>query len=99
LCGVASYYSEGLVAVKLGDKWGFINTNSDIIIPFKYDIARVFSQGLAPVKSAGKWYYINKEGQSYITIIHALTEMPVMLVMGLQQDFYSIESSEFKETL
>jgi len=45
----AKDFSEGLAAVKKDGKWGFIDTDNNVVIPFKYDIAASFSEGLAIV--------------------------------------------------
>lgn len=75
----ARQFSEGLAAVKLNRKWGFIDTNDSIIIPMLYGWASSFGEygfkGLAIVKidnefergvgitSLGKTGLINKEGE------------------------------------
>lgn len=46
-------------AVKIDDKWGFININGDFIVKPKYDGAGSFSCGLAPVMIDDKWGYID----------------------------------------
>ena len=45
----ASYFSEGLAAVKQNDKWGYIDETGKTIIPFEYDYAFPFSEGVAVV--------------------------------------------------
>jgi glucan-binding YG repeat protein len=40
-------FSAGLAAVKISDKWGYINKNGDIIITPQYDVALNFFKGLA----------------------------------------------------
>jgi hypothetical protein len=47
-------FSEGLAAVEISDKWGFINKNGDLIITPQFDWAGEFSEGLAPVRF-DKW--------------------------------------------
>ncbi|PIC58298.1 hypothetical protein CSV80_05820 [Sporosarcina sp. P12(2017)] len=42
-------FSEGLAAVKLGDKWGYIDTDGNTVIDFQYDKAFNFSEGKALV--------------------------------------------------
>jgi len=59
-------FSEGLVNVEKGDKYGFINEDGKVIIDFNYDYAGSFSQGLAPVKKSGKMGYIDKNGELII---------------------------------
>jgi len=61
-----SYMSEGLIAVKKGDKWGYINKKGKVVIPFKYDEIHDFKEGLAAVKKGDKWGYINKKGKVVI---------------------------------
>ena len=56
-------FSEGLVAVELNGKWGFIDKSGNEVVPLKYDWAGSFSEGLAPVELNGKCGYINKSGK------------------------------------
>ena len=56
-------FSEGLVAVELNGKWGFIDKSGNEVVPLKYDWAGSFSEGLAPVRLNGKYGYINKSGK------------------------------------
>lgn len=49
----ASYFSEGLAAVKQNDKWGYIDETGKTIIPFEYDYAFPFSEGVAVVAKYG----------------------------------------------
>ncbi|MEO0041173.1 MAG: hypothetical protein RL329_621 [Bacteroidota bacterium] len=55
-------FSDGLSAVRQFGKWGFINPNGMVVIPFHYDEVTRFSEGLAAVKQNGQWHYINKAG-------------------------------------
>ena len=59
-------FSEGLVAVRLNNKWGFIDKTGKEIIPFKYDFALIFREGLADVKLNNKWGFIDKTDQLVI---------------------------------
>ena len=61
----AGSFSEGLAAVEINGKWGFIDHTGKEIIPLKYDDAGSFSEGLAPVKLDGKWGQIDKNGNEY----------------------------------
>ena len=56
-------FSEGMAAVRKGDKWGYINTKGEEVISCQYEQARGFSDGLAAVKDDGKWGYISTNGQ------------------------------------
>ena len=54
-----SAFSEDLALVVQNDKWGFINTKGEVVIPCVYDFAGGFSKGLAPVAQNDKYGYIN----------------------------------------
>ncbi|HTL81122.1 MAG TPA: WG repeat-containing protein [Bacteroidia bacterium] len=68
-------FSEDLCAVKMSDKWGFIDTKGVVVIPCVYDFAMFFSEGLAAVVKGGKpdadgnyhngWGYIDKTGKAF----------------------------------
>lgn len=58
-------FSEGLAAVKRGNKWGYINEFGEVVIDFQYDRAYSFSEGKALVEKhikeddyVGRCYYI-----------------------------------------
>ena len=53
-------FSNGLWAVQLDNKWGFIDHNDNIIIPFKYDKVSYFSDNKAKVELNGESFYIDK---------------------------------------
>jgi len=60
-------FSEGLAAVKINGKWGFINHNGvEIIPPVKYEKAGSFSEGLCMICQNGKWGFIDKKGEEII---------------------------------
>ncbi len=59
-------FVEGLAAVKLDGKWGYIDTTGREVIPFKYDYAGDFSEGLAAVNLDGKRGFIDTTGQVVI---------------------------------
>ena len=45
----AAAFSEGLAAVKKDGKWGYINAENEVVVPFQYDLAGEFSEGYAVV--------------------------------------------------
>jgi hypothetical protein len=57
-------YSEGLAAVKVGGKWGFMDENFNIVIPPTYTekLVYAFNNGIARFKKNGKVGAINKTG-------------------------------------
>jgi WG containing repeat len=65
-------FSEGLAAVKLGNKWGYIDKSGKTVIQQQFDEAEPFSEGLAAVKvlqsNITKAGYIDKEGKIVIPL-------------------------------
>ena len=55
-----------LAAVKIGDKWGYINHKVEIVIKPQFDDTKMFSDGLAAIKISDKWGYINPGGEVVI---------------------------------
>lgn len=62
----AGPFSEGVAAVSINGKYGFIDKEGKCIIPYRYEFVREFREGLAPAKQNGKFGYINKLGQAVI---------------------------------
>jgi hypothetical protein len=58
-----TYSDEPMAAVKLNDKWGYIDTKGNEVVPCKYDDVQEFSEGLAAVKLGDKWMYVDKTGK------------------------------------
>jgi len=67
--GGSSHFSEGLVAVQSGDKWGYLNTYGAQAIPYVFDQARDFSENLAAVQLNDKWGFIDRAGRRVIPFI------------------------------
>jgi hypothetical protein len=61
-------FSEGMAAVKKGDKWGYINNKGEEIIPCEYTSAQKFSEGLAPVGKNDCVGFINPLGKIVIPL-------------------------------
>ena len=45
-------------------KWGFVDQQGNIVVPFQYDWVWPFSEGLAAVKLKNKWGYINQRNET-----------------------------------
>lgn len=60
-------FSEGLAAVKVDDKWGYIDTTFNMVIPCRFDNAGYFERGIAIVVESKNDFevksYINKDGK------------------------------------
>jgi hypothetical protein len=55
-------FSEGLAAVKLGDKWGYIDRRGRVVVSPRFDSANNFSEGLAVVEVNKKKGFIDRRG-------------------------------------
>jgi len=55
-------FRNGVWAVKLENKWGYVDRNDNVVIPFQYDKADSFSNNTAKVELNGLAFYIDKEG-------------------------------------
>lgn len=61
-------FQEGMAAVKLNDKFGFIDLTGKEVIPLKYEAAGDFLEGLAPVYLKEKIGFIDKTGKEVIPL-------------------------------
>jgi hypothetical protein len=57
-----SSFNSGLVPVRIGKKWGYMNTQGKISIPVQYDFASDFNNGSAVVKKDNQFYVIDVDG-------------------------------------
>ena len=60
----AQGFSEGLAAVRVDTRWGYINSRGEQVIEPRYTFARPFSEGLAAVEGLSGWNYINRSGEN-----------------------------------
>lgn len=63
----AKPFSEGLAPVMHSNKWGFVNSQFELVIPYQYDYCTLFHNGLAGFVIEGNstsiYGYINKRGE------------------------------------
>ncbi len=59
-------FSEGLAAVRMDGKWGYVDKIGQMALLPQYESATEFSEGLAAVKVGDKWGFIDKTGQMVI---------------------------------
>ena len=59
-------FSDGLAAVKIKNRWGFIDKHGEIVIEPKYDDVCGFSEGLAAVKVGKKYGFIDRNDNMVI---------------------------------
>lgn len=63
------FIDDSGAAVKVGEVWGFIDTNGNWQMEAQYQNARSFSNGLAAVQIDGKWGFIDREGKVIIEAV------------------------------
>lgn len=68
----AGDFADGLAAVSLGGKWGYVGKSGSSVIPFKFEQAGVFVDGLARVKLYDKWGFIDKNGATVVPFKYAM---------------------------
>lgn len=65
-------FSEGVAAVCLNNKWGYIDKNGNVVIDFMFDYAYDFKEGYAAIIQNDKVGYINKSGEMVINPIYEI---------------------------
>lgn len=58
--------TDGIIAYRQGEKWGYVGTDGKVIIEPEYEDAKSFSYGLAAVCVKDKWGFINTQKQLVI---------------------------------
>lgn len=61
-------FSEGLVAVYRNSKYGYMNKQRELVIPYKYQEANEFKDGLAIVIQNNKYGAIDQSGKTVVPI-------------------------------
>ncbi len=56
------FNDDGYAAVQVSGKWGFVNTDGELVIDPEYDDARSFANGLAAVQQGEYWGYVSESG-------------------------------------
>lgn len=57
-------FFEGLAGVSHEEKWGFIDSDGNEVIPCEYDEVGVFNQGICKVRKNNYWMIIDKMAQN-----------------------------------
>ena len=67
------YSNNKLYSIQKDGKWGFINSNGEIVVPCKYDlVTELNSYGFAGVKQDGKWGVINENGDVVVVPVYEI---------------------------
>jgi hypothetical protein len=87
-------FSEGLAAVSVNDKWGFIDPRGKWVIPPRFDRVDGFSDGLVAVSTSDKWGYADRAGNIVIrpqfTGAGRFHEGVAVVSLGETFDFYNL---------
>lgn len=59
-------FSEGVIGVKHGSLWGYLDASNQFVIELAYEEVQSFSEGLAAVKVNNKWGYIDHQNNMII---------------------------------
>ncbi len=70
-------FSDGMVQVKVKEKWGYLNTEGELAIEAKYEATSPFNNGFATAKKGTGFYVIDKEGNE--------TKVDVLEIKALKQ--------------
>ncbi len=79
--GIKLFEEDGMCAVCLQEKWGFIDVGENIKIECSYEDARPFSNGYAAVKENGLWGYIDEK--NYMAIEPIFDQAGLMTADGV----------------
>lgn len=61
-----SWFAEGVAAVEKNGKWGYIDTEGNVVIQIQWDNTYEFHEGVAAVEKTGKWGCIDAAGNVVI---------------------------------
>lgn len=98
----AASFHEGLAVVKKEGRYGFINREIKVAIPFEFSMAGRFSEGLAAVaNSKNQWGYIDKNGKVVIAFAFTFADMfnegVARVMKGSSMKYIDLSGKEVKE--
>ena len=67
-------FSDGVAAVCMNGKWGFIDREDKMVVPLKYDKVRKFKDGMAAVRIDGKWGFVDRTGKEIVAAKYSTVE-------------------------
>lgn len=81
-------------------KWGFVDTNNNVVIDYKFDFVTEFENGVAGYKLNTLWGAINEEGQKLTDAIYSINSKGVKFLSkyyeindGISVPIYSEDSA------
>lgn len=82
-----SNFVNGLAAIHVGEKCGYVDKSGALVIPPKYGACGDFSEGLADVELNGKWQFIDRTG-------HVVLDVPYQQVSPFKNGLASVVEGE-----
>lgn len=83
-------FSEGLAAVRIGGRFGYVNARGELVIQPQFDLASPFARGLAEVVVGDKAGAINQKGEIVVPLMFRravpLTKEIILAVEGSWND-------------
>ncbi len=73
-----------------GGKFGFINKNDKLVIPYKFDYAYDFHNGIAKVEIGNKFTLINRKGQQITGLFDDISEFKNNLALVKNNGKYAV---------
>ncbi len=83
------------VAEKNG-KFGYVNKNNHLVIPYKFDYGYDFRNGRAKVKLGNKWAYINTKGELITDLYDELSDFHDGIALVRQGNKYALIDDQGK---
>ncbi len=71
-------------------KFGYINKNNRLVIPYKFDYGYDFHNGIAKVRIGNKWGYINKQGDLITDLFDEISDFEDGIAITRQGNKYAI---------
>jgi hypothetical protein len=68
-------FNDGFAPVKLGEKWGYMNTEGKLSIAAKYDKVTVFNGGYASVQNGKQFLVVDHSGREFSANIPGLVDL------------------------
>lgn len=87
----AKGFQEGLLAVQVNKKWGYLNTSGKIAIPLKYDYVTAFESGFATASIGTKFFVLDTKGTELVIATPGILE-----VKHFSEGFAPIKSADKK---
>lgn len=92
------FSKDGFAAVCKNGKWGFTNTDGELVLDYQYEDAQSFQNGFAAVCVDGKWGYIDINGNMAVnpvfTAVTAISEKGTATVK--QEEWKLIQLNIFR---